>query len=120
MTNELENLYRRRFAEVSQSRRAALWEVLCRVVLQRFIGADDTVVDLGAGFCEFINTIRCGRKIAVDAKPSVRELAAPGVEVVTSMSSSAAISSSTCATSPNSSTCSPTCAACSHPAGASS
>ena len=83
MTNELENLYRRRFAEVSQSRRAALWEVLCRVVLQRFIGADDTVVDLGAGFCEFINTIRCGRKIAVDAKPSVRELAAPGVEVVT-------------------------------------
>jgi SAM-dependent methyltransferase len=52
-------------------------------VLQRFVGPGDTVVDLGAGFCEFINTIRCGRKIAVDAKSSIRELAAPGVEVVT-------------------------------------
>jgi SAM-dependent methyltransferase len=83
MTSELEGLYRRRFADVSQRRRAALWEVLCRVVLQRFVGPDDTVVDLGAGFCEFINTIRCGRKIAVDAKPSVREWAGPDVRVVT-------------------------------------
>ncbi len=83
MTNELEGLYRRRFADVSQHRRAAMWEVLCRVVLQRFVGREDTVVDLGAGFCEFINTIRCGRKIAVDAKPSLRELAGPDVQVVT-------------------------------------
>jgi SAM-dependent methyltransferase len=83
MTNELEGLYRRRFADVSQRRRAALWEVLCRVSLQRFIEPQDTVVDLGAGFCEFINTIRCGSKIAVDAKPSVRECAASDVRVVT-------------------------------------
>jgi SAM-dependent methyltransferase len=83
MTNELEGLYRRRFADVSQRRRAALWEVLCRVCLQRFIEPQDTVVDLGAGFCEFINTIRCGSKIAVDANPKVRERAAPDVRVVT-------------------------------------
>jgi SAM-dependent methyltransferase len=82
MTDELEGLYRRRFAEVSQPRRAALWEVLCRVSLQRFVGPEDTVVDLGAGFCEFINTIRCGEKIAVDANPNVRERAARDVRVV--------------------------------------
>jgi SAM-dependent methyltransferase len=83
MNNELEGLYRRRFADVSQSRRAALWEVLCRVWLERFIEPQDAVVDLGAGFCEFINTIRCGSKIAVDANPNIRERAAPGVRVVT-------------------------------------
>lgn len=83
MTDELEGLYQRRFADISQRRRAALWEVLCRVSLQPFVGPKDTVVDLGAGFCEFINAIRCGDKIAVDAKPSVRELAGPGVRVLT-------------------------------------
>ena len=82
MTNELEGLYERRFADVSQRQRAALWEVLCRVWLQRFVAPQDTVVDLGAGFCEFINTIRCGTKIAVDAKPNLRERAGPGVHVV--------------------------------------
>ena len=83
MNNELEGLYRRRFAHVSPSRRAALWEVLCRAWLERFIEPQDTVVDLGAGFCEFINTIRCGAKIAVDANPHVRERAGPDVRVVT-------------------------------------
>lgn len=82
MTNELEGLYQRRFADVSQRKRAELWEVLCRVRLQNFVGPQDTVVDLGAGFCEFINTIRCGTKIAVDAKPNLRECAGPGVHVV--------------------------------------
>ena len=77
-----EALYRRRFADVSQRKRAAMWEVLCRVVLQRYVAAGDTVVDLGAGFCEFINTIRCGTKIAVDANPAVREHAASDVRIV--------------------------------------
>jgi SAM-dependent methyltransferase len=83
MTKELEGLYRRRFGDVSQRNRVALWEVLCRASLQRFMGPQDTVVDLGAGFCEFINSIRCGSKVAVDANPHVRERAAPGVRVVT-------------------------------------
>jgi SAM-dependent methyltransferase len=75
-------LYRRRFAGVSQQKRAAMWEVLCRVVLQPYVRATDTVVDLGAGFCEFINTIHCARKIAVDTNGAVREFAAAGVEAV--------------------------------------
>ena len=82
MTKELEGLYDRRFAHVSQRRREALWEVLCGAVLQRFVDSQDTVLDLGAGFCEFINTIRCGGKIAVDAKPSLGEHAAPEVRVM--------------------------------------
>src|SRR5262249_26573579 len=42
----------------------------------------DTVIDLGAGFCEFINTIRCARKIAVDTNPAVRQHAAADVQII--------------------------------------
>jgi SAM-dependent methyltransferase len=59
-----------------------MWEVLCRVVLQRYVQPADTVLDLGAGFCEFINAIRCGCKIAVDANAEMPRFAAPGVETV--------------------------------------
>ncbi len=82
MTLSPEELYRQRFADVEQHKRAKMWEVLCRVVLQRYVEPTDTVVDLGAGFCEFINTIRCGRKIAIDANPAVRGYAAADVTVV--------------------------------------
>ncbi len=82
MTTQPEELYRQRFADVSQQQRAAMWEVLCRVVLQRYVEPTDTVVDLGAGFCEFINTIRCEHKVAIDANPAVRARAADGVNVV--------------------------------------
>ncbi len=77
-----EVLYRRRFADVSQQKRAAMWEVLCRTVLQQYVRPTDTVVDLGAGFCEFINAVRCGRKIAVDGNPDLPQFAATGVETV--------------------------------------
>ena len=77
-----EDLYRQRFSDVSQGTRAAMWEVLCRVVLQRHVPPTATVVDLGAGFCEFINTIHCGAKIAVDTNPAVRDHAAPDVRIV--------------------------------------
>jgi SAM-dependent methyltransferase len=77
-----EQLYRQRFADVSQRARAAMWAVLCRVVLQRYIEPTDTVVDLGAGFCEFINSVRCSRKVAVDTNEAVRRYAAADVQTV--------------------------------------
>jgi SAM-dependent methyltransferase len=48
-----------------------MWEVLCSEFFQRWVREKDTVLDLGAGTCEFINAIRCGRKIAVDLNPEV-------------------------------------------------
>lgn len=81
-TEAYDALYRRRFTDISQHTRAAMWEVLCRVVLQQYVQPTDTVLDLGAGFCEFINTIRCGRKIAVDGNPDLPQFAAAGVETV--------------------------------------
>jgi SAM-dependent methyltransferase len=64
--DDLPQLYQHRFAAADRERKNALWKVLCREFLQRYVGETDTVVDLGAGYGEFINNIRCGRKFAVD------------------------------------------------------
>jgi len=82
MGSDEQELYAHRFADASQSRRAAMWAVLCDVVLQRYIDPTDTVLDLGAGFCEFINAIRCDRKVAIDANPAVRQHAADDVTAI--------------------------------------
>jgi len=73
---DLPALYRRRFAARERERKDALWKALCADFLQRYVGAADTVVDLGAGYGEFINNIRCGTKIAVD----VNEDTAPALD----------------------------------------
>lgn len=77
----LESLYEARFSERDRRFKRALWEILCRDAFQRYVRASDTVLDLGAGSCEFINSIRCARKIAVDLNPRTADFA-EGAEVV--------------------------------------
>ena len=79
---DLDLLYGERFDRREAEAKARVWHTLCRHFFQRYVGDDETVVDLGAGMCEFINTIRCGRRIAVDPNPAVRRFAAPEVEIL--------------------------------------
>ena len=78
---ELEKLYRHRFEEDELPRKLAIWRVLCDDFFSRYVMRTDTVIDVGAGYCEFINNISCAKRIAVDLNPRVREFAAPDVEV---------------------------------------
>ena len=78
---DLDKLYSQRFPEHALASKQAIWKVLCEGYFQRYVKATDTVVDIGAGYCEFINNIRAARKIAVDLNPDVRRFAAPDVEV---------------------------------------
>lgn len=68
---ELAALYRERFDEADLAFKAAFWEILCTDFFQRYVPPDATVVDLGAGSCEFANSIRAARRIAVDLNPDV-------------------------------------------------
>lgn len=77
---EEQALYAQRFDAAERAAKARLWAVLCSDFLQRYVAPDAAVLDLGAGSCEFINHIRCGRKFAVDGNPAVREHAAAGVQ----------------------------------------
>jgi SAM-dependent methyltransferase len=78
---DLERIYAARFGARRDDRRR-LWETLVDAHFQRYIGPTDTVLDVAAGYCEFINAVEAGRKIAVDLNPTVRTVAAPDVEVV--------------------------------------
>jgi SAM-dependent methyltransferase len=58
-----------------------LWKVLCDAFLARYVPTDGTVLDIGAGYCNFINNVRAVRRIAIDVNPETVRRAAPGVEV---------------------------------------
>jgi SAM-dependent methyltransferase len=78
----MRKLYDRRFGAELRARKDSLWKVLCEDFFQRYVSERDTVVDLGAGYCEFINHIRAGHKFAVDLNDDTPESAAPDVAVV--------------------------------------
>ena len=77
----VDDLYRQRFPAEVRTRRDAVWEVLCDFWLSRYVPADARVLEVGAGYCEFINNIRAAVRIAVDVNPETRLHAAPDVTV---------------------------------------
>jgi SAM-dependent methyltransferase len=80
--SELAELYRHRFPESELRSKRIVWSVLCERFFSRYVEVTDTVVDIGAGYCEFINHISCAEKIAVDMNPDVLVHAAADVRVI--------------------------------------
>jgi SAM-dependent methyltransferase len=78
--DDLEAIYATRFGARTAAR-TVLWQTLVTSYFQQYIEPDDTVLDLAAGYCEFINTVRCGTKIAVDLNPTVNTVAGSDVVV---------------------------------------
>lgn len=79
---ELDKLYQQRFTDQALARKDAIWRVLCQRYFNRYVKPTDTVVDIGAGYCEFINNIEAAHKIAVDLNPDVRRYANANVQVI--------------------------------------
>jgi SAM-dependent methyltransferase len=73
-------LYRQRFPTKERAAKEVVWQVLCARFFSRYVAETDSVVDVGAGYCEFINNIRAARRVAVDANPELASCAAAGVE----------------------------------------
>lgn len=80
---QMKALYAERFAGDVAFRRE-MWRELCVGFFDRYVAPGDTVLDLAAGACEFINAVRAGTRIAVDINPAVRDMAAPGVTALVS------------------------------------
>jgi ubiquinone/menaquinone biosynthesis C-methylase UbiE len=83
---DVQSIYERRFAD-SLAFRQQMWDVLCREFFQAHVAPESTVVEIGAGYCEFINHIRAARKVAVDLNPDTRRHAGPEVRVILSSTS---------------------------------
>jgi SAM-dependent methyltransferase len=83
MKENLSSIYKNRFKEniVDKNR---IWKILCRDFFQKFIHSEDTVLDIAAGYGEFLNNINAGKKIAVDLNEDIRKFVKSDVEVIIS------------------------------------
>jgi SAM-dependent methyltransferase len=79
------SIYADRF-DKSVRKRDIMWKVLCHDYFQKFIRPEDTVLDLAAGYCEFINNIQCKEKIAVDLNEKTKQMAKNDVRVYQALS----------------------------------
>lgn len=61
-------------------RRGAVWRALWQYYFRDRIRPDACVLDLGAGYGDFINTVVARRRIAVDSWSGLADHVAPGVE----------------------------------------
>ncbi len=78
----IKDLYYLRFNSKERKIKNELWKALCEGFMQNYIDKKSTVLDLGAGFCEFINNIDCKNKLAVDINPESSKFAADGVQTI--------------------------------------
>ncbi len=69
---DLRNLYESRFRG-SLAYRRAVWQVLISDFFLKFLTPEDTVLDLGCGYGEFINQVSCRRRFAIDLNPASAE-----------------------------------------------
>ncbi len=77
----LQRLYGDRFSGQTEYRNE-VWKRLCNDYFNRWIPANSTVLDLGAGHCEFINNVSAAKKYALDLNPDAAAAATADVELI--------------------------------------
>ena len=80
-TKDLTALYRSRFGGREHFRQG-VWRILAREYFVRWIDRNATILDLGCGYCEFINEIPAKKKYGMDLNPEAHRHAAKGVLVL--------------------------------------
>jgi SAM-dependent methyltransferase len=66
---------------VDDPRRATVWKAVAHHLAPN-VPNDSHVLELGAGYCDWINNVRATRRVAVDLWPELKTHAAPGVETM--------------------------------------
>jgi SAM-dependent methyltransferase len=77
---DLQRIYERRF-EGKAEYRTRIWKILAEF-LSQWIPPDSRVLDLGAGYCEFINVIPAETRYAMDLNPDIRKQADPAIRLL--------------------------------------
>lgn len=79
--SDLQRIYAARFQERLDYRKK-VWRVLIDDFFQKEIPEGGRVLDLGCGYGEFINQVRCGKKYAMDLNPETANRLDASVEFI--------------------------------------
>jgi SAM-dependent methyltransferase len=74
----IEQLYQDRFA-ANEAYRKRVWRVICRTFFSKYVSKTARILDLGAGWGEFITNIEAGERFAIDLNPATKEHLPPEV-----------------------------------------
>jgi dolichol-phosphate mannosyltransferase len=77
---DVQSIYARRFGAEDRREKSAIWKVVVEDKLQAWVAPSDAVLDIGCGFGEFLNHVRCARRVGVDLNPESASALDPGVE----------------------------------------
>ncbi len=80
--NFYEKVYTKRWEDPELERVSEVWQVLTRAFFQKIIGENAKVLDIGCGFCHFLNHLKAKEKVGVDANPAARTYAAKDVTFI--------------------------------------
>src|SRR5579884_1864844 len=81
MQLELERIYAVRFRGLEEYR-DRIWRVLVTNFFSKWINPEDSILDVGCGYGEFINNIAAREKFAMDLNPSAKEHLGPGIQLI--------------------------------------
>ncbi len=79
----VKKIYENRFSKTILFRNE-IYKILCDNFFQKYVPRNSVVLDVGAGYCEFINNIKAKTKIALDLNPDVKKFAREGVTPIIS------------------------------------
>ncbi len=78
----LKRLYSNRFDSKQRKAKVALWKVLIEDFLQKHVGQDSVILDIGGGYCEFINQVQAREKYLIDLNPDSKIFANPDINLL--------------------------------------
>jgi len=78
----LKRLYSNRFDSKQRKAKVALWKVLIEGFLQKHVGQDSVILDIGGGYCEFINQVKAREKYLIDLNPDSKKFANPDINLL--------------------------------------
>ena len=78
----LQKLYSNRFDPQQRKAKLVLWKTLIDEFLQKYVPKNSVVLDIGGGYCEFINHVKAQEKYLIDLNPDAKVFAEPDIKVL--------------------------------------
>lgn len=77
--NFYDQIYEQRWAKAELEKVSKVWETLVKSFFQPLVGENTKTLDIGCGFCHFLNHLQAKEKVGVDANPGAGRYASSDV-----------------------------------------